>query len=84
MEMDPKLTFAAGVMATVVFALIKEVWSSNKSEIKSLRNSIQQATLAIQALTIEMRFVHEKLEVIPEMKKDLDGLGEKVRVHLSQ
>jgi hypothetical protein len=88
-ELAAALKNAKGLWPAAVVALVwigKELVSrwltdvaENKTGLIELRKEIHELTIAVTKLTLQIEYLQKGLEAIPEMKKDLDGLGEKVR-----
>ena len=76
--MNEQVTTAAVIIALGTFAL-KELYSifrdNNKEHVKALAEN----TLAIAKLTVKLDFLEKRLEELPELRKDLDNLGAKLR-----
>lgn len=53
--------------------------ADNKTGLLELRKEIHELTITITKLTLQLEYLQKGLESIPEIKKDLDGLGDKVR-----
>jgi len=73
-----QLTVPAFLAAAGLF-IANQVWSFVTNEKRQLTDALQQNTLALHRLTVKLEFLEKKIEVIPSIEKDLDGLGRKVR-----
>jgi CII-binding regulator of phage lambda lysogenization HflD len=63
--------------------LLKEFFNFIKGKEKEIAKALNENTFAIQKLTIQLEIMEKKLDEktqqIPELKRDIDGLGKKVR-----
>lgn len=59
--------------------LFKDKQHNNESKTEKLIDALQQNTIAVTALTVRMEHMEKRIDVIPELQKDLAQLGQKVR-----
>jgi len=75
--------FAASFMVAQVWEALKENKAEAKQELrgelKKNTEAVLTLTLAIQKLELELNHLTEKTDKIPELEKDLNLLGAKVR-----
>lgn len=76
--MTDGIGLTAALAALTVF-LLKEIWGWIKDTNKAHTAALNQNTLAVVKLTCKLELLEEKVDLIPEMKRDLDGLGAKLR-----
>lgn len=70
----PISVFISGVGILALW-IIKEAFS----DYKGMKKALNENTLAITKLTVEFNNFQKRTEKIPEMEKDLNALGSKVR-----
>lgn len=59
--------------------LLKDIFLSFKNTGKEHTKAIQENTLAITKLEVQLEHTNHKLSEIPEMKKDIDSAHESIR-----
>ena len=59
--------------------LVKELWSLFKNSYKENTKALQETTLAITELKVELKHINEKLADMPKMKRDIDVAHELIR-----
>ena len=82
MQMEVLLTilgFCAAIIVNWAVDKFKKSDDTFKDEMKKNTEAIMQLTLAIQRAEIEIKHLAEKVVSIPEIQKDLNLLGDKVR-----
>jgi hypothetical protein len=86
MTQDQLLYVCLGQATLLIGILIKMLWQGNKSEIVALKEDIKSNstvtnlnTLAVQKLTVPMESVAEKLDMVGELRRDVDKIGESLR-----
>lgn len=70
--------FKALIVGLFVFVL-KDIYVSQKDKNKELVKSMDALNTAVTRLTVQMEYLEKKIELIPEMEKDINGLGQKLR-----
>lgn len=86
MSQDQLLYVCLGQAGLIIAFLIKTLWQGNKSEMKDLKQSIlvnsnvtNQNTIAVTKLTVQMESVVEKLDIVGELRRDVDKMGASMR-----
>ena len=81
----PESILLGGAGALLGF-LMKLVWDrfrgdSEKAESKldKLTNALQENTLAISRLEVKMELMTKAIDLVPELERDLNKLGQKIR-----
>lgn len=76
MDVDKLIVINLGALCLFI---LKEIFNWAKDAETKLKDAMIQNTLAVHRLTVKLEFIEKRLESVPEIRKDLDGLGEKVR-----
>jgi hypothetical protein len=80
-----KLTPVAALMAIALFlfkelfAMFKKNDDKKETKIDKLIDALQHNTIAITTLTIRMEHVEKRIDLIPELERDLNKIGSKLR-----
>lgn len=85
--MEHSITFViAGQGIAIIVLLIKAVWGNNTNNVRDLKAALKensvathQNTLSITKLMVTMEGVEDKLDVVGELRRDVDRIGEKLR-----
>jgi len=62
-----------------IYNSFKEKESNRDAALVALNTTLHENTLAIVRLTTQMEYLNQSVREIPELRKDIDGLGDKVR-----
>lgn len=68
-----------GLYGTVLAFILKDVFLSFKSNQKEHTKAIQENTLAITKLEVQLDHTNQKLAEVPSMRKDIDAAHEAIR-----
>lgn len=71
-------------LSALALFVIKEVYTAFKHSGSDYIKALQQNTLAIQALQIEMKHIYDKLGLIPQMQADIYDAHSAIREVRSQ
>jgi hypothetical protein len=62
-----------------IYNSFKEKETNRDAALVALNTTLHENTLAIVRLTTQMEYLNQSVREIPELRKDIDGLGDKVR-----
>jgi hypothetical protein len=75
----PALLVAGGWAIRELIARKKKDAEDTKAALEKLDEALQQNTLAMTRLTVQMEYLNKAVESLPEIRKDVDALGAKFR-----
>lgn len=76
--MDVKYFLIANGLALLAF-IVKDFWINRRKDIKENTQAISDNTKAIIELKVELKNIKEKTDEIPELRRDINSIGGKVR-----
>ena len=62
-----------------IYNSFKEKESDRDAALIALNTTMHENTLAVTKLTVQMEYLNKSIERLPEMEKDINSIGEKVR-----
>ena len=68
-----------GLYGVVLAFLVKDIFLTFKSNQKEHTKAIQENTLAITKLEVQLEHTNQKLAEVPSMRKDIDAAHEAIR-----